>query len=45
MTQSQAPSDYEKARDERTITKTIWTVSLAAVAFATAVGYVFTLVD
>lgn len=42
---SQAPSDYEKARDDRTITRTIWSVTLASLAFAAAVGYIFTLVD
>ncbi len=45
MTASTPPSDYEKARDEGTITRTIWTATLAACAFAAAVGYVFTLVD
>ncbi len=45
MTVSNTPSDYEKARDDRTITRTIWTATLASVAFAAAVGYVFTLVD
>lgn len=44
-TPTHAQSDYEKARDDRTITRTIWAVSLLAIAFATAVGYVFTLVD
>ena len=38
-------SDYDKARDERTITRTIWNGCIAAVAFATVVGYIFTLVD
>ncbi len=38
-------SAYDKARNEQTITRTIWAVTLAAVAFATAVGYVFILVD
>lgn len=45
MTASPTPSAYEKARDERTITRTIWTGTLAAVAFAATVGYIFTLVD
>lgn len=45
MTQAQTPNDYELARDERTITRTIWAGTLAALAFAAAVGYVFTLVD
>jgi hypothetical protein len=45
MTATNSPSDYEKARDERTITRTIWAGTLVAVAFAAAVGYVFTLVD
>lgn len=45
MTANETPSDYEKARDERTITRTIWMGVLAAVAFATVVGYIFTLVD
>lgn len=45
MTQVQTPSDYEKARDEGTITRTIWAGTLAALAFAAAVGYVFTLID
>lgn len=45
MTETKIPSDYDKARDERTITRTIWTGTLVAVAFATVVGYIFTLVD
>ena len=45
MTETKLPSDYEKARDERTITRTIWAGTLMAVAFATVVGYIFTMVD
>lgn len=45
MTETKIPSDYEKARDERTITRTIWTGALVAVAFASVVGYIFTMVD
>lgn len=45
MSETKTPTEYDKARDERTITRTIWTGTLAAVAFATAVGYIFTLVD
>ena len=45
MSETKPQSEYDKARDERTITRTIWTGTLVAVAFATAVGYAFTLVD
>lgn len=45
MTAKTTPSAYDHARDERTITRTIWKGTLMAVAFAAAVGYIFTLVD
>ena len=36
---------YEKARSDRTVNLTIWLGAAIAVAFASVIGYLFTMVD